>query len=94
MISRLCNNFVTPGICGRVPSRGGPASLLQRLYNNQPITTGSLTVRRPGEEPLVEKYTQDTGGGGSDFTFGWDLMRYVQLGSATQNACTSGGNGP
>jgi hypothetical protein len=43
---------------------------------------------------LVEKYTQDTGGGGSDFTFGWDLMRYVQLGSATQNACTSGGNGP
>jgi hypothetical protein len=81
MISRLCNNFVTPGICGRVPSRGGPASLLQRLYNNQAITTGSLTV-------------QDTGGGGSDFTFGWDLMQYVQLGSATQNACTSGGNGP
>jgi type VI secretion system secreted protein Hcp len=80
--------------------KGGeqPFVFLKFCFTNLRVT--SVDLAGPGDEgvqetvslsfgSIVEKYTQqDTGGGaGNSFTFGWDLMKYLQLSGATQDAC-------
>jgi type VI secretion system secreted protein Hcp len=80
--------------------KGGeqPFVFLKLCFTNLRVT--SVDLAGPGDEgveetvsfsfgSLVEKYTQqgETGGAGNSFTFGWDLVKYLQLSSATQDAC-------
>ena len=75
-----------------------PFVFLKFCFTNLRVT--SVDLAGPGDEgveetvsfsfgSLVEKYTQQAsdGSAGSSFTFGWDLMKYLQLSSATQDAC-------
>jgi type VI secretion system secreted protein Hcp len=75
-----------------------PFVFLKFCFTNLRVT--SVELAGPGDEGVqetvsfsfgsfVEKYTQqdETGGAGNSFRFGWDLMKYLQLSSATQDAC-------
>jgi type VI secretion system secreted protein Hcp len=75
-----------------------PFVFLKFCFTNVRMTSVNLTG--PGDEgaeetvsfsfgSIVEKYTQqaETGGAGPSFTFGWDLVKYLQLSTATQDAC-------
>ena len=80
--------------------KGGeqPFVFLKFCFTNLRVT--SVELAGPGDEGVqetvsfsfgsfVEKYTQqaDTGGAGQIFRFGWDLVKYLQLSSAAQEAC-------
>ena len=75
-----------------------PFVFLKFCFTNLRVT--SVNLAGPGDEgveetvsfsfgSIVEKYTQQAadGSAGPSFTFGWDLVKYVQLGNATQDAC-------
>lgn len=67
MISRLCNNFVTPRIWVQVRSRE-----VRHSTNATPEETVSFAFTGLAEREAA-----------SSFTFGWDLMRYVATGAPT-----------
>lgn len=82
-----------------------PFVFLRFCFTNLRVTAVDLSG--PGDEgpqetvsfsfgSIVEKYTQQAndGSAGSSFTFGWDLLRNLQLGSSTQNSCGASNPGP
>jgi type VI protein secretion system component Hcp len=73
-----------------------PITFLKFCFTGLRVTSVKVSGEEEANEEvsfsfatLVEKYTQQNGDGsaGQSFTFGWDLLKYLQLSQTTQDAC-------